>query len=74
MESFRRAEELHGQLGERTLELLQAQGVAKRARRINVSEEVYEFLAQENGCASLQEAERGLGARRGSARPARSAS
>jgi hypothetical protein len=44
--------------------------VAKRARGINVSEEVYTFLAQESGYASLQEAERKLGERRGGARPA----
>jgi hypothetical protein len=55
---------------DRTLELLHADMVAKLARRINVSEEVYEFLAQESGYASLQEAERKLGKRRGTPRPA----
>jgi hypothetical protein len=55
---------------DRTLELLHADMVAKLARRINVSEEVYEFLAQESGYASLQEAERRLGKRRGTSRPA----
>jgi hypothetical protein len=70
LESFRRATELYGQLGDRTLELLHTDMVAKLARGINVSEEVYEFLAKESGYASLQEAERRLGERRGSARPA----
>ena len=55
---------------DRTLERLHADMVAKRARGINVSEEVYEFLAKESGYASLQEAERKLGERRGGARPA----
>lgn len=55
---------------DRTLELLHADMVAKLDRGINVSEEVYEFLAQESGYASLQEAERRLGERRGGARPA----
>jgi predicted CopG family antitoxin len=44
--------------------------VAKLERGINVSEEVYEFLVKESGYASLQEAERSLGKRRGSAWPA----
>jgi hypothetical protein len=55
---------------DRTLELLHADMVAKRARGINVSEEVYEFLAQESGYASLPEAERKLGEQRAGARPA----
>ena len=52
---------------DRTLELLHADMVAKLDAGINVSEEVYEFLARENGYASLQEAERQLGLRRRSA-------
>ena len=55
---------------DRTLERLHADLVAKRARGINVSEEVYELLAKASGYASLQEAERRQGAQRGSARPA----
>ena len=55
---------------DRTLELLHADLVAKRARGINVSEDVYDLLAKESGYASLQEAERRLGEQRGGARPA----
>ena len=49
---------------DRTLELLHADMAAKLARGVNMSEEVYEYLARESGYSSLAEAERTLAERR----------